>query len=167
MANLLATFLGLLKVKHTRSFTEQYFNEHPHRNNLYGVSKMLSDYGVANGGVRIENKEQDLSKIETPFIAQFSGDFVAVSKVEGGNVFFIWKGLPHTLEVAKFIEAWTGIVLLTEASEKSIEPDYKEHRKVERLSLAKKAAALISVIVLAALAFVFRHCEERSNPVSL
>ena len=35
------TLLGLLKVRHTKSFTDQHFNEHPYRYNLPGLSKML------------------------------------------------------------------------------------------------------------------------------
>jgi hypothetical protein len=80
-----ASFLNLLKVKHTRVFSNKYFNEHPHKYNLFGISKMLLDYGVKNAGAKIENKEEDIFNIELPFIANFSGDFVAVHKIENTN----------------------------------------------------------------------------------
>jgi len=54
--NILTAFLGLLGVRHTVSFSEQTFNEHPHRYNLFGLSKMLSDYGVRSGGIEIPDK---------------------------------------------------------------------------------------------------------------
>ena len=41
MGSSISTFeavLGLLEVKHTESFTDQYFNEHPYRYNLLGLS---------------------------------------------------------------------------------------------------------------------------------
>jgi len=44
--NIFVTFLELLKVKHTTAFSNQYFNEHPHKYNLFGLSKMLSKYGI-------------------------------------------------------------------------------------------------------------------------
>ena len=142
--NILANYLSLLGVRHTESFSGQYFNEHPHKHNLFELSKMLSDYNVENGAIRIEDKQNDIQEIQTPFIAQFGGDFVAVYKVEtqciasqSENVSFFWKGVNHVLPVAKFIEAWTGIMLLAESSEKSIEPGYKEHKKTEQISLLK------------------------------
>jgi len=73
--NVLESYLALLGVRYTNSFSDQYFNEHPHKYNLYGLSKMLSDYGVENAATRISDKENDLTEIQTPFIAQFSGDW--------------------------------------------------------------------------------------------
>ena len=86
----LETFSGLLEVKYSESFTDQYFNEHPYRYNLLGLSKMLTDYGVENGVTQIIDKEQDISEIVTLFIAQFGGVFVTVYKVESTQVSFIW-----------------------------------------------------------------------------
>jgi len=77
-SNIFVNFLELLKVKHTQEFSNRYFNEHPHKYNLFGISKMLSDYGIRNAGTRIADKEKDFFNIETPFIAHTSADFVAV-----------------------------------------------------------------------------------------
>ena len=74
--NVFVAFLDLLKVKHTSDFSNKYFNEHPHKYNLFGLSKMLSDYGVENAGTRIEDKEKDIFNIELPFIAHIGSDFV-------------------------------------------------------------------------------------------
>ena len=82
MRNIFVTFLNLLEVKHTQLFSDQYFNEHPHKYNLFGLSKMLLDYGVENAATRIQDKENDITEIQTPFIAQFSNDFAAVHKVD-------------------------------------------------------------------------------------
>ena len=97
--NVLESYLSLLEVKYTESFTEQYFNEHPYK----------FSYGIDNGATQIPDKEQNLSEIGIPFIAQFGGDFVAVYKVE---------------------------------------PDFKEHKKNEKLSLLKKAALISSLCLL-------------------
>ena len=51
--NTFVTLLDLLKVKHTEEFSNRYFNEHPHKYNLFGLSKMLSDYGAENAGSKI------------------------------------------------------------------------------------------------------------------
>ena len=152
--NIFVAFLNLLEVKHTQSFSDQYFNEHPHKHNLFGLSKMLSDYGVENAAIQIPDKENDISQIQTPFIAQFGGDFVAVHKVEHEKVSFIWRDVDHALNNAIFIESWTGIVLLAESSENSIELDYKEHRKTAFLSLLKRIVLFSVCGIIAILACI-------------
>ena len=156
MKNTFVTFLDLLNVKYTKSFADQYFNEHPHKYNLFGLSKMLSDYGVENAATRINNKEQNLSGIETPFIAHFGGDFVVVYKIESDNVSFLWKGDKHILSIEKFIEAWSGVILLAESSEKSIEPDYKEHKRSEIFNSLKKILFFSAIGFIALLAYIYQ-----------
>ena len=136
--NIFVAFLELLEVKHTKEFSNKYFNEHPHKYNLYGLSKMLTDYGIENIATRIANKEEDIKKIQTPFIAHFGGDFAVVSKVTSDEASFFWRGHHHVLPIPKFLEAWNGIILLAESSSKSAEPDYKEHTKIEWLNILKK-----------------------------
>jgi len=154
MKNTFVTILDLLNVKHTKSFSDQYFNEHPHKNNLFGLSKMLSDYGIENAATRIKDKDNNIAEIETPFIAQFGGDFVVVDKVENINVHFYMKGSQHILSVEEFIKAWSGIVLLAESSDKAIEPDYKEHRKAELLNSLKKISFFSAIGLISFLAYI-------------
>jgi len=137
--NIFVSFLELLKVRHTQEFSNRYFNEHPHKYNLYGLSKMLSEYGIENAAVRITDKERDIFDIETPFIAPFGGDFAAVDKVTPDEVSLLYQGNRHLLPAAKLTEAWTGIALLAEPPPTAIEPDYKKHRNTELLSLLIKA----------------------------
>ena len=154
--NPFTALLFLLKVKHTHDFSNQYFNEHPHKYNLYGLSKMLSYYGIENGAIRVEDKENDITEVETPFIAQFGGDFVAVNKVEQDKVSFLWKGINHNLISTNFIEAWTGIILLVEASEKSGEPEYKKHRKTELLNRLKKITLFTACGLVFAITYIYQ-----------
>ncbi|GHT83775.1 hypothetical protein FACS189420_0120 [Bacteroidia bacterium] len=86
--NIFVSFLELLKVKHTKSFSNQYFGEHPHKYNLFGISKMLSDYSIENGGTKVADKEKDIFEIETPFIAHTGSDFATVYKVEPDKVHY-------------------------------------------------------------------------------
>lgn len=67
MSNILTSFLKTLHVKYTSNYAEKLYEEHPHKNNLYGLSKMLEEYGIANVGVRINDK--NIHSLETPFIA--------------------------------------------------------------------------------------------------
>jgi len=162
--NVFVSFLELLKVKHTREFSNRYFNEHPHKNNLFGISKMLSDYGVENAGTRIEDKEKDISNIECPFIAYAGSDFIVVYKVEnpspalsqgeGGLVHYIWNGKKINLTIEQFIKAWSGIILLAETTPDSGEPDYKEHRKKEFFDIAQKTVLIIAGVLILGIAYL-------------
>ena len=170
--NTFSAFLKLLKVKHTKSFSDQYFNEHPRKNNLYGLSKMLSDYGIRNAATRIEDKENDLFNLECPFVAYAGGEFVVVEKVsptpalpqregeteesgaEGVSVHFIRKGKRLIAPIAQFIQSWSGVILLAETSPDSIEPDYTEHRKRDWLIIAQKSILALACILLLGIAYI-------------
>ena len=46
LSNTFVTYLNLLAVKYTQSFSDQYINEHPYKYNLFGLSKRLVDYCI-------------------------------------------------------------------------------------------------------------------------
>jgi len=148
------SFLEALEVKHTDDFSNGYFNEHPHKYNLFGISKMLSDYGIENAGTRIADKEQDLFNIECPFIAHIGSDFVVVYKIEPDKVHYLWNGKKISLSVSEFVKTWTGVVLLAETTTRSIEPDYREHRKKELFGIAQKAVLVLASILIFGITYV-------------
>jgi protein-disulfide isomerase len=152
--NVFVSFLELLKVRHTRDFSNRYFNEHPHKYNLLGLSRILSDYGVANAGTRIENKERDLFNIELPFVAHFGNEFIIVNKIDKDKVHYLWNGKKVAIAVSSFIEAWSGIVLLTETTPESSEPSYQEHRKKELFRIFQKAILVAAIFLISGIASI-------------
>ena len=170
--NTFVALLDLLEVKHTKSFSDKYFNEHPHKYNLYGLSKMLTGYGIRNAATQIEDKEKDLFNIVCPFVAHMGGDFVVVFKAsptptlperEGvsppsgeleGAVHFIRNGKKISLPASEFIKSWSGIILLAEPSLESGEPNFKEHRKKDLLILAQQAIIAIAGILIFVIAYI-------------
>jgi uncharacterized membrane protein len=141
-------------VKYTDASANKYFNEHPHKYNLFGLSQMLSDYGIANGGTLIKDKENDILNIETPFIAHAGGAFVAVKKVSHDKVNYIWEGLYIEETKKNFCEGWTGIVLLLEPNESSVEPKYKENKKVELFNFLQKTVLLLALCLVFIMSFL-------------
>lgn len=146
--NPLFSLLNLLNVKHTEKYTNKYFNEHPNKNDLFGLSKMLTHYGVSNMGIRIDNKEEDIQALETPFIAHAGGAFVAVEYVSQDNVVYHWNNKKVSVPINEFLETWTGITLVVEAGEGSIEPDYGKHQKEEMFVGVQKVLLIIGILVL-------------------
>ena len=135
--NIFTAYLKLLKVKHTKSFSRKYFNEHPNKYDLYGLSSMLTDYGIDNEGLRLDNKQENLPLLDAPFIAYSGNDFVVVSKNTPQKIDYIWRNKTISVTVDEFLKIWSGVVLLAEANVNSGEPDYWLHRKKE---LFKKRA---------------------------
>ena len=175
--NCFVTLLELLNVKYTKGFSNQYINEHPHKYNLYGLSKMLSDYGIRNAATQIEDKENDLFNIECPFVAHSGGDFVVVERLlqrkgetgeieetgetgeigetgETGKVMFLRNGKKLSAPVSQFIQSWSGVILLAETSPDSIEPDYKAHRKKDLLNIAQQSILALAAILLLTLTYI-------------
>ena len=136
--NTLTSFLDLLNVKYTPSFTTKHFNEHPHKYNLYGLSEMLSDYGIENVATKVEDKENSLPYIELPFIAHIGSDFVVVYQIDDKGVHFFRNGKKITVPVEPFLKTWSGVVLLANPTSNAKEPGYSENKKKESFSILQK-----------------------------
>jgi len=167
--NTFVVLLDLLKVKHTKLFSNKLFNEHPHKYNLFGLSEMLFKYGILNTGARIKDMKNDLLNIELPFVAHFGGYFVVVYKIESDKVYYLWNGIKTITPVSQFIQYWSGIVLLVEKTSNSIEPDYLEHRKKDLLNTAQRIVLAISFILIFGYAYINNvfstHLEEFDSTI--
>ncbi|MCD7930765.1 MAG: cysteine peptidase family C39 domain-containing protein [Tannerellaceae bacterium] len=152
--NVFVSFLELLKVKHTNSFSNKYFNEHPHKYNLFGLFKMLSDYGVENVATEITDKENDIFNIETPFIAFTGSEFISVYEITNDSVSYISKNGNISLTPKEFCQFWTGIILLAEPNSASIEPNYKENRKKELFLFFQKTLLLFCIFTIFILIYI-------------
>ena len=67
--NILLFILDLLDVKYTKIYARKYYEEHPHKNDLLGVSNMLYHYGIKSEGLKLEREINALQELEVPFIA--------------------------------------------------------------------------------------------------
>jgi ABC-type bacteriocin/lantibiotic exporter with double-glycine peptidase domain len=105
---------------------------------------MLSEYNIHNIGVKTGDKEDNIFDIEVPFIAHI-GEFVVVTKITATDVFYIWRDKNVKLPINEFIEAWSGVVLLVEKNDNSIEPDYQQNKKRELIHNFFNAIFLLSV----------------------
>ncbi|MDR1883474.1 MAG: thioredoxin domain-containing protein [Prevotella sp.] len=158
--NVFVAFLRLLHVKHTKAFSNKYYNEHPHKYNLFGLSRMLSDYGIGTKGIRATDKENALQELDVPFVAHTGGDFVVVFKITPEKVYYLWQGKEVVNDITEFLEAWSGAVLLAEADGNSTELGYKENRKKELAVRIQKYLLLFATGLLAGLSCFLNHIGE-------
>lgn len=157
--NTLNTILSLLKIKHTPSYANKYFNEHPNKYNMLGLSEMLYHYKIDNLGLKI-NKKKDILTLETPFIAHLGSDFVTVSKISEKNIKYIWNGKNINAPFDDFLNSWSGITLLVEKDDQSIEPNYKENRKKDFFSKTLKYLLSSAIITLCVTFFIHNKVYE-------
>ena len=151
--NIFIRFLRCLNVKHTRLFAERLYNEHPHKYNMYGLSDMLSQYGIKSEGYRIEHKEAAID-ISTPYISFVGSDFAVVESINKDNTRFFWKEKTINVPTNDYLRIWSGVVLIAKPSEKSTEPDYKNHKLKEIFTVTLKLAAFVCLGFVFLLAFV-------------
>lgn len=142
--NTFTLFLQQLNVKHTRFYADKLFNEHPHKYNLFGLSDMLSAYGIENAGFSVEHKA-DICSATPPFIAYAGGDFVVVDAVNPEQIGYIWNGKRISVATDEFLKIWSGVVLMAEPDENSGEPDYSRNKRVENITKAKNYFIALSI----------------------
>lgn len=129
--NILTFFLKELNVKYTQSYSNNLFEEHPHKYDLYGISQMLHEYHIPNMGIRMTNKE--LHSLDSPFIAHIGNDFVVVTRIEDNTVHYRWNNKNISVAEEHFLQLWTGVVLIADPNDESCEPEYPKHYRQECL----------------------------------
>lgn len=135
MKTILENFLDALDISYTKRFTRNLFEKHPHKNNMYGLKKMLDVYGVNTLGVYVEKKK--LSELNFPCILHTHGDFVIGLSCDANTIKFLQHGKETTLTHDVFSKTWTGNALVVQETTDATEPDYKEHQRDELISNAK------------------------------
>jgi uncharacterized membrane protein len=148
MKNILEQFLDAIEVPYTQLFAEKLYNEHPHRNNMYGLKKMLDVYGVKTIGVRIEPKE--LSTLNFPCILHTHGDFAIGLDTTDEKITYLIHGKKTEVTHGVFKKTWTGNALVVSETTDANEPEIKRHRQEEILSTIKR----YSIPVLLTLTFL-------------
>ena len=154
--NLFLQACEVLHIPHTKVFTNRTFNEHPYKYTLFGLSRMLEEYGVETSGVRFSDKKAALDDLQTPFVAQVSGDLVVVKSITDMDVTYQWYDETVNVLHEQFITLWSGVALLMAPTDEASEPHYKEHRRAERIQAMKAWGAVGCVAIILGLAAILK-----------
>ena len=76
--NLFIQILEILSIKYTEDFTIRFYESHPHKNNLFGLSEMLRYYNIENVAAEIQKTQENLSSLDVPFVAYVDHELVLV-----------------------------------------------------------------------------------------
>lgn len=168
VATIFSRFLSALGVPHTNTWSDKQFLSMTFKS-LYGLSHLLTEYGVPNRALRLSDKEE-ITKLTTPFLAQTKGGiFVIVEKMDAaaGTVEYDSVGEWEKTTLQDFIDAWNGIVLLAFPETQSREPDYGSHRLTEIIASASGYALAFAAIIVFAWFFITRGLYSHVSTVLL
>lgn len=139
--------LSELKVPFTPLYLRQVEWEMPYGASLWAIGHILNRYGVDHASMRISDKEQ-IARIPCPFVAQASGDCVVVTSVSDNEVKYRTSSGAFSTPIDTFKQAWTGAVMMVEASEHSTEPNLTEHRREARNNRLLTTLSFFGIIFL-------------------
>lgn len=148
MATILSDLLTDLDVPHTQSYSDRRFNTMTFKS-LFGLSKLLEEYGVESEAYALSNKVADLPRLTTPFLAHTPDGFVIVERIASDNVSLRAFDGPAEMSAAAFADKCDGNVLLVYPHVDATEPDYCRHRFIELAMEAKRW------VLIAATVFIF------------
>lgn len=128
--NIFVELLRLLNVKHTTQYAINLYKSNPYHNSLYGLSMMLSSYCIDNVAIQLKDKTQ-IRHIDPPFIAYAGNRFILVKQINDKNVNCLFDNGQLTFSTDEFISVWSGISLIVETNDRSVEPNYYYNKKRE------------------------------------
>lgn len=148
--NPLIQILDILTVQYTIEYTVQFYESHPNKYNLLGLSQMLDAYQIENIGVNAEKKAETIRDIQLPFLACVSNRFVIVTHLTNDKISYLFEDNNITISVENFLKIWSGDILLFAATDESQEPEYSKHLRstiLNRIQVFLSGMALFFVFV--------------------
>lgn len=152
----LNALLDNLKVKVTRSSSEECVQNHPNYPSILAIGSCLTDWGIENNTYRIDKKTYR-DDLLFPFVAHFpekGGRFVLVTDIKDQQVYYsdeLTKNGMFTEE--EFLKRWNGIALYAEPTSESGEKDYAQNRFKELLRSLMPTTAILCLGIIIWLTF--------------
>lgn len=158
--SLFCDWLSRLGVAHTRAYSDARFRRMTFHS-LYGLGKLMQDYGVDTTGVSLADKSE-IAELPAPFVAQMqSGDMAIVLSAGGGTVRYLTEGTEQTMPADKFADAWTGVALLAQPCSCAREPHYGRHRFAEIMTRLRDIGLWLCIAAVFVYLFITHGLEGR------
>lgn len=139
-------FLEVLGVPHTRRYSLGRFENMPFKS-LFGMSKLLEEYGVECRGVKLDDPAE-ITGLSVPFIASMGNGFVIVTGIADGEVSYLTQSQPEHMPLGSFVGAWCGTAFLAFPRPDAAEPGYETHRREIFFTQVKRIALWASLVML-------------------
>lgn len=164
---LFSDFLKVLGVPHTETYSDMAFKGMSFKS-LFGLSRLLDSYGVDNEAIKLDDKSK-LMELPLPYISRDKYSFVIVNDIDktSGTVSFCRFGKKEQLDINKFLQQSTGIVLLARKTPASKEPDYADHCFHEIAEKAKNWILVVCSLFLLVCGFIMAGLYHHLSTILL
>lgn len=150
--NIVEVLLKELKVKHSKTFVEENYVIVPDGDNMLGIQRILSRYGIESVGVHFKNKEE--AGLTFPCVLHWDKNIVVGIDIEGDIIKYYYDNQYITDEISQFNEKWTGDALFITEIKKAKEPSYTKNRFVDFYEDFINYSPLVLLACLASLFFM-------------
>ena len=134
---------------------------------LYGLSKLLQEYGVATEAIEVPDKVAALAELPVPFMAGMGDSFVIVERIDDSGIVINDGSSLSTIAATDFCNRWSGVILAASPSLTATEPDYGGHRIIELASKAKKWILVCAIVFLFGYFFIRSGLWQHTSTVAL
>lgn len=163
---LFSDWLRLLHVPYTEAYSDSRFRSMSFQS-LYGLGKLMQEYGVGTRGVRLPDKGH-IAALPVPFVAPMrDGSMVIVTGTADGNVGYLTQGYAAQAPQAEFADAWTSAALLAAPAPGAREPDWGRHRFAEVMTRLRDIGVWIALAAVFIYMFIAHGLEGRWYTVLL
>ncbi|WP_223033648.1 vitamin K epoxide reductase family protein [Hanstruepera marina] len=146
MDNCISSFvrlLKILKIKHTVVYSKETLLSHPDYPSMISIVDGLDHYGIESAAIKIDKSR--LKELPLPCIIQVKTNnkssvladlwFYVLEKIEGNTaICYNHENEEETMVLDDLNMRWTGVTLLVEKTESSIEPGYTDRIKKSRIT---------------------------------
>lgn len=162
--HVLQRLLQILKVDFTKNNLKETLFSYPQPDSLLAFVDVLGKYKLESIPVKIGMNK--IFQVPLPAIVQLkSGNnstFACLHKIENEEIGFTDEaGKSKKLSIQDFEQLWTGVTLLVEKTEQSIEPDYKKNKLIG--SVKNGMLAFIVVLLLLLISSQFFNLSSDLN----
>lgn len=150
-------YIAILKslgVKHTASFVRKMSIDNIQGNNLFGVTRLLSVFGVKSSAVRLDTSD-DFKDLDLPYLAVIDKDrqVLVTGQSEEGPEFTDGRKAEKS-DWTSFAERADLLAVMFDAEDNAAEPGYKEHKTQEVYGNLLWAVPVVWLVWLAAMQFL-------------
>ncbi len=146
-------YLSLLGVPHTACFADKIFTTHPYSGTLKGFQSLLDLYNVSSELRSFTDKWSVFSE-KAPFLAMVLGKLEIVTAFGDDSVTIVKGSKTETMTKADFIKQWNGKALFATPGCESCEPEFRKHKQIRGVALARRWGIPLCAVVLFALFYI-------------
>lgn len=139
----------------TKIGLESYINSNPFSHTMYGVSKILTAYGISNQPIRVNEPDNFLKELPHSCIIIYKGVYILVTHSDHENVFGIdLNGFSFKIKIQELLSEWNGKAIIISSIVNAKEPNFADNKRSQILNSTKSIAISVGAIIIITFGFL-------------